>query len=74
MSVSEAWLRNFADIYETDYPTMMDEVADALNQGGDCLGCLGSSSEVDYEKFWYHYKIVTGVEPDTSDKWFRCAC
>src|SRR5689334_13931858 len=74
MGVSEMWLRSFADDYETDYLTMMAEVAEAINTGDDCLGCLGTSREVDYEKFWHHYKEVTGVSPDTTDKWFRCAC
>lgn len=74
MSVSEAWLRAFADDYGTCYPTMMDEVATAIKDGDDCLGCLGTSRDVDYETFWYHYKEVTGQSPDTEDKWFRCAC
>jgi hypothetical protein len=74
MSVSEAWLREFAEDYYTDYQSMMESVAEALRDGDDCLGCLGSSSDVNYEKFWYHYKELTGSSPDTEDKWFRCAC
>lgn len=78
MSVSEAWLREFAFDYGVDYYEMMGEVADAVKSGGcDSIMTLGSSSDVDYETFWEHYQIVTGTVLDhevTKDMWFRCAC
>jgi hypothetical protein len=77
MSVSECWLRTFAEDNYIGYQEMLDDVADALNRGDDCLGCLGTSNDVDYDKFWHHYKEVTGQSfsnSDVEDKWFRCAC
>lgn len=78
MSVSEAWLREFADDFYVDYYVMMGDVAAAVKAGGcDSIMTLGSSADVDYETFWYHYQIVTGTVIDhevTKDMWFRCAC
>ncbi len=83
---SERWLKNFADIVDADFEEMMD-VAES-----HCLDDEGDRKKVwpDYlidggkwdgeqtpEKFWVHYHIVTGRNPDTEyglPGIFSCSC
>ena len=74
-SMSEAWLRNFAEEEAgISYRELMDGAAAYLRHG-DYL-CEGGRWEGFYvpDELWDHYEAVTGVKPSTRGSFFSCSC
>lgn len=80
-SISEKWLRDFADDVDADYHEMMHVAGthcDESNRwGGDYLIEGGKwEGQGTPKEFWMHFHAVTGKQPPNDDKpgIFSCSC
>lgn len=78
-SVSEQWIRDFAEKIGQTYDGLMD-AAQWWHEEREYTNCgqnegYKDGSESEWREFWMHWQQVTGVVPsDTSGWFFSCSC
>jgi hypothetical protein len=76
LSVSEQWLRDYADSIDQSYESLMEVAAGYLSHS-EYL-CEGDRYEGVYtpDEFWTHYEAVTGTKVGDNERgsFFSCSC
>ena len=78
VAVSEAWLRDYAEIFKISYEALLDAGTDFAETDEYYVLNFDTPEEARdlAPDFWRHYQVVTGrkAPDDCSDTPFSCAC
>lgn len=81
-SVSERWLRNYAEEIDETLNTLLEAAGDWVERGEWFMGAERHGYHGKFEgmsthpEFWHHYQVYKGVvvDPDRQENFFTCSC